>query len=144
MALEKLSGKVVKKGKDVDLSEFDVVGLYFSAHWCPPCRGFTPELAKFYETPGERAPGTKFEIVFISSDRDQGSFDEYYGEMPWAALKFDERDTKTELAGMFQVRGIPTLVILDGKTGETLDAQARNTVMEMIDAKDFNKDKWGK
>ena len=21
---------------------------YFSAHWCPPCRGFTPQLVKFY------------------------------------------------------------------------------------------------
>jgi nucleoredoxin len=25
-----------------------VVGLYFSAHWCPPCRGFTPNLVAKY------------------------------------------------------------------------------------------------
>lgn len=31
------------------------VGLYFSAHWCPPCKGFTPELAKWYEA--QTGPG---------------------------------------------------------------------------------------
>jgi len=26
-----------------------LVGLYFSAHWCGPCRQFTPILSKVYE-----------------------------------------------------------------------------------------------
>ena len=26
-----------------------VVLIYFSAHWCPPCRAFTPVLKDFYE-----------------------------------------------------------------------------------------------
>ena len=40
-----------KEGKTFPLSSLQgksVVGLYFSAHWCPPCKGFTPQLAKKY------------------------------------------------------------------------------------------------
>eukprot|EP00959_Pyramimonas_sp_CCMP1952_P226731 4740719-Pyramimonas_sp.AAC.1 len=45
------------------------IALYFSAHWCGPCRGFTPELIKTYNT--LKAAGKPFEIVFVSSDNDE-------------------------------------------------------------------------
>ena len=61
----------------------DLVLYYFSAHWCPPCRQFTPMLKDFYEvlllyltpktntsiilTSHQEAEG--IEIVFVSSDR---------------------------------------------------------------------------
>ena len=40
------------------------IGIYFSAHWCPPCRGFTPKLVEFRD-----ANKKDFEVVFVSSDR---------------------------------------------------------------------------
>ncbi len=32
------------------LSGKSTVGVYFSAHWCPECRGFTPKLAEMYSS----------------------------------------------------------------------------------------------
>ena len=51
------------------------IGLYFSAHWCAPCRAFTPALAETYlELKGQ---GRDFEVIFVSSDKSQSQFDEY-------------------------------------------------------------------
>ncbi len=94
--------KVINKAKeDIQVSslqkEGGVIGIYFSAHWCPPCRGFTPKLAKFYEDFKKTSNGDKFEVIFASSDSDQAAFDEYYGEMPWLALPYDERKIKVRI-----------------------------------------------
>ncbi|CAE7040809.1 Nxn [Symbiodinium natans] len=97
----------VKPTSDV-LKDKKAVLLYFSAHWCPPCRGFTPILAKAYNEYAAK----DVEVVFVSSDRDQAGFDEYYGEMPWACLPYSDRGKKDELATKFGVRGIPMLVVL--------------------------------
>jgi len=87
-----------------------VVGIYFSAHWCPPCRGFTPKLAECHKE--LKDAGKKFEIVFLSSDHSEAEFTEYMAQMPWLALPYSERDLKSDLSALFEVRGIPSLVLL--------------------------------
>jgi len=102
MALEVFKGlfgaNVVKGKEEVSIDSFcgksgSVVGLYFSAHWCPPCRGFTPKLIEFYK----KMSGKDFEVVFVSSDKDESQFNEYYGSMPWLALPFINRDGKVNI-----------------------------------------------
>lgn len=118
---------VDKSGSSFDASRLagKHVGLYFSAHWCPPCRGFTPQLAKSYET--MKASNKNLEIVFVSSDRDEESFNEYLGEMPWIALPFADRERKATLSKKFKVQGIPTFIILDDK-GEVVNSRGREAV----------------
>ena len=60
------------------------VGFYFSAHWCRPCRAFTPKLVEVYKE--AQANSLPFRIVFVSSDFDEQSFNEYRSEMPWPAV----------------------------------------------------------
>merc|ERR1712130_649746 len=103
------------------------VGIYFSAHWCPPCRGFTPVLAESYK-------------AYLGADKTdfENAFTGYFGEMPWKALPFSLRDKKTALSDKYGVRGIPTFVLLD-KDGSTITKDGRSNVMS---DKTFSKFPW--
>lgn len=103
----------------------DFIGLYFTAHWCPPCRAFTPQLADWY------TKQSKAEIIFVSSDNDKESYQEYYGQMPWKAMSFDPK-LNEELRDRFGVQGIPTLVILDASSGELVTDEARGDINEDV------------
>jgi thiol-disulfide isomerase/thioredoxin len=103
------------------------VALYFSAHWCPPCRGFTPTLAQTYAR--LKGQGRDFEVVFVSSDKDQAGFDEYLGAMPWLALPFAQRATKNSLSEMLGVKGIPTLVLFS-PDGNIVTKEGRQVIMQ--------------
>ena len=61
--------------------------LYFSAHWCPPCRAFTPTLAEFYT---KHQQSKNLEIIFVSFDRNEESFKEYVKDMPWLSIEFSD------------------------------------------------------
>mmetsp|Transcript_10471 Transcript_10471/g.14032 ORF Transcript_10471/g.14032 Transcript_10471/m.14032 type:complete len:230 (+) Transcript_10471:67-756(+) len=105
-----------------------LVALYFSASWCPPCRSFSPLLIKFYEKCCAGPDGVQ--IVYVSSDRDLSSFNEYFGKMPWVAIPADGAGAqlKQRLAELCQIRGIPALVVIDAKTGHFVTDDARNEV----------------
>ncbi|XP_071849006.1 nucleoredoxin-like [Apostichopus japonicus] len=131
-----LLGAVVQNGSkdEIQVSSFSgegkVIGLYFSAHWCPPCRAFTPKLADFYKNFKQSPRGDELEIVFVSSDKTQTDFDTYFGDMPWLALPFEKRDVKNSLSTKFKIQGIPTFVLLDGATGSIVTSDGRSSVLE--------------
>lgn len=133
--VEKLGSTLIGDQGEVDTAtalDVDIVGFYFSAHWCPPCRGFTPILGQKYEE--LKAANKSFELVFVSSDRDEDSFVEYHASMPFLALPYSERRIKQDLSEEYGVRGIPSLVLLDGKTGELITKNGRNAMMSDVTA----------
>ena len=112
------------------------VGLYFSAHWCPPCKRFTPKLAAAYKK--LQSEGTEMEIIFVSSDKTQAQFDEYRAEMPWVAMPYANRKGKASLADQFEVSGIPRLVILESlESGRIINPNAAAAVMADVSVENF-------
>merc|ERR1712216_753450 len=90
-----------------------LVGIYFSAHWCGPCRGFTPQLVTFKKMLEEEE--VNFPIIFATSDKDDASFQEYFKTMTGfnAFPHGDERIAA--LNKKYAVSGIPWLVVLDAQ-----------------------------
>jgi len=134
---KKLYNSKKKKFTTETLANKKIIGIYFSAHWCPPCRAFTPKLVKFHNKLTKA--GKPFEIVFVSSDRDKSAMYEYMREtnMPWLTLPFGDQH-KTILGTKFNIRGIPSLIIIDAK-GNLITKTGRADVTN-LGTKAF--DKW--
>ncbi|KAH9625461.1 hypothetical protein KSS87_008124 [Heliosperma pusillum] len=120
MASSRLSSLLTSNDRDflltsnhtkVKVSELqgNVVGIYFSANWYSPCQQFNHLLVKVYED--LKTQGCNFEIVLVSSDEDIGAFNNYRASMPWFSVPFTDLETRRSLSRIFDVEGIPCLVI---------------------------------
>lgn len=89
-----------------------LVAFYYSAHWCPPCRAFTPQLSAFYDEVSKNHP--EFELVFVSSDQNAEAMKKYmeWGKMKFPAVAFDKIASSTWLQEN-SAAGIPYLVVFD-------------------------------
>ena len=105
---------------DEALGKKKLIALYFSAHWCAPCRKFTPQLVDYYKRVAPEHP--EFEIVFYSEDKSQYAFETYMREtnMPWLAIDYPKVKTKDALQKIAG-SGIPSLVLVDS-TGKVISS----------------------
>jgi nucleoredoxin len=141
MASKLFGAETILIGKDgtfeASALEGKTLGIYFSAHWCPPCKMFTPMLGEWYNNFKATSPHKdEFEVVFCSSDHDKQSFEEYHKEMPFPALSYDARQVKAMLSEKFGVQGIPTFVIV-GADGKLITKNGRSVVMEDPKGEEF-------
>lgn len=118
------NGALVRADEEA-LAHKKFIAFYFSAHWCQPCRKFTPQLVDYYNRVAPQHP--EFEIVFYSFDKSSTAMAKYMSEtsMPWPAIDFEklrEKEVLKKNAG----NGIPSLVLVD-ETGKVLSSSYAGT-----------------
>jgi thiol-disulfide isomerase/thioredoxin len=124
-------GTLLRSGSSKPVPLADALGgkefvlLYASAHWCPPCRKFTPVLANWYRTVKDHV-----EIVFLSADHDENGFKSYFATHPWTAVSYDD-DTRESLMAAIKVSGIPRLVVLDANSGKVVEDNAVGKALDL-------------
>ena len=67
--------------------------------------------------------GEEIEVVFISLDSVSSEYENYRSTMPWYSVPHSNLwrlNIKDDLTNKYGVRTIPTLVVLDGKTGDVI------------------------
>jgi hypothetical protein len=96
-----------------------IVLLDFWATWCGPCIAELPNVTKAYETYGDKG----FDVLGVSFDR-QGkeealaTFTEKHA-MPWRQI-YEGKGWNTTLGELYDVSGIPFVLLVDGDSGEIL------------------------
>ena len=106
--LVKLEGDQLKPFNARSLDGVRIFGFYYSAMWCGPCRQFTPKLVESYQRLKAQY-GNQFELIFVSSDRDEFNMAEYmrHYRMPWPAIRYGADKSALE---SFNGKSIPWLV----------------------------------
>ena len=109
---------VLRPYLDAEFEKKKLIGLYFSAHWCGPCRKFTPNLVAYYNKNAAAHP--EFEILFVSFDKSAAAMEGYMRElqMPWPAVGFD-KVSGNEALKKYAGASIPCLVVVD-ETGKVI------------------------
>jgi len=125
----KLVRGTTKESVGVERLAGKTIGVLFSGpSWCPPCRQQDTMMKQQY--PAIRAKGLPFEVVFVSADRDEDSFNQYFSSMPWLAMPWNSN--RQQVQAMYKVTGVPKLMIFSPSGALVLDNAAGMPLTEQL------------
>ncbi|KAK7197063.1 tryparedoxin 3 [Novymonas esmeraldas] len=120
------------------LKDVEFVLMYFSAHWCPPCRTFTPQLKAFYNAHHVKK---KFEVVFMSMDQSEAEMMSYFREShgDYYCLPYADAKSMSRVWGdSYKFQTIPTLLVFENANPRRLVAHCgRDMVVRDPSASSF-------
>mmetsp|Transcript_59588 Transcript_59588/g.105868 ORF Transcript_59588/g.105868 Transcript_59588/m.105868 type:complete len:213 (-) Transcript_59588:120-758(-) len=114
------------------------VALLFAGQWCPWCRALDPLLKDLYGRLSASYPGDT-EVVYISSDADAATFDQFTSSMPWPVMPFsraqgegqapvgyvrkakrDQGKPQGKLGAFFGMASVPQVKVLEANNGQVI------------------------
>ena len=73
-----LTTKTLKEVDVIEALENQIVGLLFSASWCPPCQDFVPVLKQVHKELRDR--NCAFQVVYVSCDKSEEEMKEFVSQ----------------------------------------------------------------
>lgn len=90
------------------------VALFFSIGNAAPCKIMLRFLRNYYSD--INLEQRQFEVLVVPMDKTKAEFEESYRTLCWPTIPFGDGRIK-KLSKLYQVTGVPQLVILDARTG---------------------------
>lgn len=107
---------------DANINGKNIIGLYFSASYCPPCKVLTGILIDKYDELCRLCP--YFEIILVPSDKSAEDRAKYFSTMLWLSIDYKSAG---ELRKKLKVTSLPTLLFIDAD-GNPIDYCGRALV----------------
>mmetsp|Transcript_6747 Transcript_6747/g.6995 ORF Transcript_6747/g.6995 Transcript_6747/m.6995 type:complete len:164 (+) Transcript_6747:11-502(+) len=109
-----------------DLGNIQLFGLFVTGSWCPPCKEFENILIDFYKEVNN--PEKIFEIVHMSSEKNEIEFKASITDIPWAIIKYNN-NVIHHLGSELKVEYIPMLYIISFN-GDLITDEGRKDIMD--------------
>lgn len=111
-----------------------VICNLFASSWCEICRQFTLILANLYNQ--WNSQNKEIEIIWINSgERSQKEWEDYYSEMPWLAIPYNDIRA-TNLNKKFRPIGVPSLFVVSKEEKILLSTARKDTYLKGVKAID--------
>lgn len=132
-----LDGNLIDdRGREVKLATDDGSApkyylFYYSASWCGPCVGFTPELVRFHRQMKSR--GASLEVILVPSDKSREAEIAYLKDhrMPWPGFDFDKLPNRAIPDNKYGY--IPAMVLTDADGNRLLEVSKSLSRSDFLD-----------